>query len=1176
MAIIRTKDYRSDIVLTLHMTLGGETVNVPQHDFLLRFFTEHEARHYDCGRIKGEWLHCAPDESDATLLTCYIKNHGLGCGMLQCLYVDLSPNDGMEDGVQRTFSVSGIDLELVDDASDDTQAVDGTVVVDINAVLTELKGLQVDLTDAIAAAEAATASANSAASAAASSAMSANTAAVRAETAANNANTAADDATSAANAANDSAASALQSQQKNIKSVVYIGATGDGVANTVRITLNDGTEVTGSVFNGHTGAKGEDGVSVVFGSLNNGIFYDRDGREAVRSADLLYVSISDGKMYRWGTNSYVYLGMTVDPQPTADSSNLVSSGGVYDALEEISVGASVSLANVPFLENPNQSSLDVFNIYKTYDDYLAWVRDHRSSHFMPVAELLEYLDANVGQYVLLLDSASSPEYVQRLSVVGGKPGATSATTYIELRSHDNGTGLKISFIIDRTATNTGTTLTAERSSGLSTASYNGNTKVNEVSIAPTGIISKTASNVTKTYDLPSESGTLALASEVAVKANANDVAAALEKKANLTSLYRFAGFSIIADGSPEDAAMAFGPYVDVLSSKLDTYCPGWGDVADHRSILQLIRLNNAGSYNSEYLFTGAFGDGLRRAASEAHEMGFNSLVFPADLVVYEAGVDMLEERIDAVERDKADKSEIVEEIPFVFGEFEHGSGAVYGRYCGSCSLSSIEEGQLIALHLEHNTVAGTNSLRLTLSNGSTHEAEIWEYKYDINSRLVPEPVNGSGEYPEGSVLILAFSNGMWMITNPAKRPRLMTTNDWGVPIGRIVSGTFLRDNFYVKSEVDSALSAYATGAEYDSASKRIYLKHGSDRLTGAYVDATAFIKDGMVDNVTINSGYLVITFNTDSGKEPISLAITDIFNASNYYTKAEIDQAGYLTQESDPTVPSHVKSITQSNIASWSGKQDAIGDLADIRSGASKGATAYQKPSGGIPKSDLASAVQTSLGKADTALQSFTESDPTVPAWAKASSKPTYTAAEVGALPASTAIPSKTSDLTNDSNFVVDADYVHTDSNYTAAEKSKLSGISAGAEVNVQSDWSVTETTSDAFIKNKPTIPTESTVIGWGFTKNTGTITGIKMNGASKGTSGVVDLGTVLTSESDPTVPSWAKQSTKPTYNGGEVKYTGTTGNVVTNNTTLNVAVQALDDVMGDILTALNTINGGG
>ena len=41
----------------------------------------------------------------------------------------------------------------------------------------------------------------------------------------------------------------------------------------------------------------------------------------------------------------------------------------------------------------------------------------------------------------------------------------------------------------------------------------------------------------------------------------------------------------------------------------------------------------------------------------------------------------------------------------------------------------------------------------------------------------------------------------------------------------------------------------------------------------------------------------------------------------------------------------------------------------------------------------------------------------------------------------------------------------------TSAEKTKLSGIATGAEVNVQSDWDVSDNTSDAFIKNKPTIP---------------------------------------------------------------------------------------------------------
>lgn len=66
----------------------------------------------------------------------------------------------------------------------------------------------------------------------------------------------------------------------------------------------------------------------------------------------------------------------------------------------------------------------------------------------------------------------------------------------------------------------------------------------------------------------------------------------------------------------------------------------------------------------------------------------------------------------------------------------------------------------------------------------------------------------------------------------------------------------------------------------------------------------------------------------------------------------------------------------------------------------------YEPPVGGIPKTDLASDVQTSLGLADTAIQ--TETDPTVPSWAKQSLKPTYTASEVGALPDTTTIPTIT------------------------------------------------------------------------------------------------------------------------------------------------------------------------
>lgn len=56
-------------------------------------------------------------------------------------------------------------------------------------------------------------------------------------------------------------------------------------------------------------------------------------------------------------------------------------------------------------------------------------------------------------------------------------------------------------------------------------------------------------------------------------------------------------------------------------------------------------------------------------------------------------------------------------------------------------------------------------------------------------------------------------------------------------------------------------------------------------------------------------------------------------------------------------------------------------------------------------------------------------------------------------------------------------------------------------------------------------------------TSNTGTLTGIKMNGASKGTSGVVDLGTVLTGGS---------QTSTSSADGGSNVYTFSDGSTIT------------------------------
>lgn len=56
----------------------------------------------------------------------------------------------------------------------------------------------------------------------------------------------------------------------------------------------------------------------------------------------------------------------------------------------------------------------------------------------------------------------------------------------------------------------------------------------------------------------------------------------------------------------------------------------------------------------------------------------------------------------------------------------------------------------------------------------------------------------------------------------------------------------------------------------------------------------------MVSDVTINNDNLVITFNTDSGKQPITIPLSQIFNPNTYYTKSEVDAS--LSQKVDTTV----------------------------------------------------------------------------------------------------------------------------------------------------------------------------------------------------------------------------------------------------------------------------------
>jgi len=149
------------------------------------------------------------------------------------------------------------------------------------------------------------------------------------------------------------------------------------------------------------------------------------------------------------------------------------------------------------------------------------------------------------------------------------------------------------------------------------------------------------------------------------------------------------------------------------------------------------------------------------------------------------------------------------------------------------------------------------------------------------------------------------------------------------------------------AKLDAAdVEGFFGAVNYDSTSKRINFYNTSTGGTVlGYVDATDFIKDGMVSNVEIKEvtgkgTCLVITFNSDSGKQAIEIPISQIFDASNYYTKDEVDAelakkantaTTYTKSEVDTalaakanTATTYSKTETDNKIADYTYDKDTI------------------------------------------------------------------------------------------------------------------------------------------------------------------------------------------------------------------------------------------------------------
>ena len=112
--------------------------------------------------------------------------------------------------------------------------------------------------------------------------------------------------------------------------------------------------------------------------------------------------------------------------------------------------------------------------------------------------------------------------------------------------------------------------------------------------------------------------------------------------------------------------------------------------------------------------------------------------------------------------------------------------------------------------------------------------------------------------------------------------------------------------------------------------------------------------------------------------------------------------------------------ITDKNGTTTATVNDGVGDVASVN-GKTGAVVLNADDVGALPDDTEIPTVPTNVSAFTNDagyLTSYTETDPTVPSWAKAQNKPTYTASEVGALPDTTTIPTTTSELTNDSGYV--------------------------------------------------------------------------------------------------------------------------------------------------------------
>lgn len=227
------------------------------------------------------------------------------------------------------------------------------------------------------------------------------------------------------------------------------------------------------------------------------------------------------------------------------------------------------------------------------------------------------------------------------------------------------------------------------------------------------------------------------------------------------------------------------------------------------------------------------------------------------------------------------------------------------------------------------------------------------------------------------------------ITEATGRHTVSFTDKDGVKSVVVKDGSALDvENYYTKDEVDTALTGKANADAIPTVPVNVseltndenYIKNTVDNLVHYYNKADTYTKtevNGLISNIQKLTSQIVDQLPTED------------IDTSVIYLIKQGDTSAYMQYMYINSAWAELGS-TQVDLSDYYKKTEVDTKLTDK-------ADKTELPT--VPT--LISAFTNDKGY----MTEFTETDPTVPAWAKAESKPSYTAAEVHALPEDTEIP---------------------------------------------------------------------------------------------------------------------------------------------------------------------------